>query len=1284
MHFVVVLKGTEQKIRRVPKESAHDFFLSFPPREEKLALSPSLSRTLRGSLSLSLSLGLTLATDSSVRCSKSSTKVGRELGRFEVGVCVSMVRRSSRIQAASAAVEAKHTNDTNDTNDDDEAHLGDREKPKNKTPRKKKRNGGVTHVEENEQRVHARKRRKETPTMPEQTTNDVQKEQQVATRKKKARTRRRKRGRGVDAERNEDGGGAFFLPLRALGLVTSSGAAPCLSWAGRRAYVTTSNGAGWQCYDVTRNKPRLVLAATQQQQQQRQRYSAQKATRAMITAMAVIKPGVTAVALGEDVYVYVRAHAVAVLKAAAAMTTTTAAVTRRDVNDGRMMTARVVQLVPLGKKAMIVLMSDARLLVFDTESVLRRIKTLKSGGGGGGGGVHHGGGSSVSDYTMGQKHRGTATVKPDGIVEADPDREFGVLGGKRPSCVMHPPTYVNKVVVGGRSTKLQLWNMSSGELVHTLHSSPDEGVVSLEAAPALDVVAAGTESGNVVLINLRRDAVLFTLGCGPGAALSMSFTRAGAPRLAVGSARGGISVWDLETRRRTCNLPDAHQGEELRCIEYIEDARGTTLLSCGCDNAIRTWRVERASSATNRGISSGIGANVGGSGERLTLLCERSGHVRAPIHVRFCGDRTVLSAGGAGGTNAMRVDSVIQEHRGVALSQKGLGTGDHLAPVHGTAICTLRSKDWCDAITCHEGRRSAVTWRLSHARMGENDLVPPGGAAVTAVALSACGNFALVGTGTGAVHRFNMQSGLYRGEYKVSTPAGSAVRRVGKDKHVLAIEALGVDGGNRHMLSACAGGLAGVWDFKTRKPVSFLRLGSPVSRSSMHGVSGLAALALAGTVSAFSLVVVDVGAARVVRRLVGHKDRITSLAWSPDARLLLSSGMDASIRIWDVPAARCVQVMHTSPPATSIALSPSADLMASTHVGCRGVYIWRNMRLFGDAAADADRDTAAPSYMVDLPHVRADARDGDDGDVDVDDNGTPPPPTTTPHGVGADDIASYGGDMSGVHSDENGLYVDNSEIEDGDSEDGRDGSDDDVGDEQWANGWHAAGGDGDLTLSTVAEDTIQAMLQPELVRARNKPIDAPKKPEAAPFFLPTAPSLGGHVQFQVPATDTHDNGDGEESKESGKLSATTTTGTTTTTLRSGLGSLSSIVEAVTGTGTPLAEHVSALIALVRSSPATVLDAELTLVGLGLDDTLAETHLASLLSLVGSALAHGSDTDLMHGFLAMLLSSHAETIARSVELRALADDLHTHVQRAMCNLGDVVAEVRNMLDLIQAR
>lgn len=35
------------------------------------------------------------------------------------------------------------------------------------------------------------------------------------------------------------------------------------------------------------------------------------------------------------------------------------------------------------------------------------------------------------------------------------------------SCLCHPDTYLNKVVVGGVDGSMQLWNFVTGQLVHT-------------------------------------------------------------------------------------------------------------------------------------------------------------------------------------------------------------------------------------------------------------------------------------------------------------------------------------------------------------------------------------------------------------------------------------------------------------------------------------------------------------------------------------------------------------------------------------------------------------------------------------------------------------------------------------------------------------------------------------------------------------------------------------------------------------------------------------------------
>jgi U3 small nucleolar RNA-associated protein 21 len=95
---------------------------------------------------------------------------------------------------------------------------------------------------------------------------------------------------------------------------------------------------------------------------------------------------------------------------------------------------------------------------------------------------------------------------------------------------------------------------------------------------------------------------------------------------------------------------------------------------------------------------------------------------------------------------------------------------------HPAGAAQLRERDWANVVTAHAGDPAAYSWRLAHLALGDAVLGPPAGkrergadphapAPATAVALSSCGNFALVGSAAGRVDRYNMQSGLHRGFY---------------------------------------------------------------------------------------------------------------------------------------------------------------------------------------------------------------------------------------------------------------------------------------------------------------------------------------------------------------------------------------------------------------------------------------------------------------------------------------------------------------------------------------
>lgn len=442
------------------------------------------------------------------------------------------------------------------------------------------------------------------------------------------------------------------------------------------------------------------------------------------------------------------------------------------------------------------------------------------------------------------------------------------------------------------------------------------GVTVLENSPALDTVAVGLSNGRVVVHNVLYDKTVIDFGHdGSGRPVrSCSFSSGqGEPTLAVGGDSGAVSVWSLEGKRLRALVAGAHDGVVVSAHFFPGQP---VLMTAGGDNAVKQW----------------IFDNQDGTAR---LLRFRAGHSAPPTHVTFYGEgKRLLSAGG---DRALRVFSTIQDQQSKELSQvnverraKKLKLAEQelkLPPIRGIAWCEVRERDWANVVTCHAGEPRAYTWRLANGVLGEHALAPPSkvgrdgvadkGKPVCAVAVSACGNFALVGTEGGDVHRFNLQSGLHRGAFKRTaaeegrtagdaSAAANAVRgprrrqlnfrggarsiwniadqshgaNVDASKarvapaHVGAVSAIETDGSNKQVVTGgAADGVVRVWSFATQRLEGEMDTGCGVKLMSLHKPGSLVAAAGADRV----VRVLDVAGMRRVRSLkVRSRGRIYS------------------------------------------------------------------------------------------------------------------------------------------------------------------------------------------------------------------------------------------------------------------------------------------------------------------------------------------------------------------------------------------------------------------------
>eukprot|EP00252_Welwitschia_mirabilis_P019651 TRINITY_DN4608_c0_g1_i1.p1 TRINITY_DN4608_c0_g1~~TRINITY_DN4608_c0_g1_i1.p1 ORF type:complete len:897 (+),score=167.79 TRINITY_DN4608_c0_g1_i1:212-2902(+) len=618
-----------------------------------------------------------------------------------------------------------------------------------------------------------------------------------------------------------------------------------------------------------------------------------------------------------------------------------------------------------------------------------------------------------------------------------------------PSCICHPDTYLNKVLIGSEEGSLQLWNVNSRKKLYEFKGwgSPVRCCVS---SPALDVVGIGCADGKIHIHNIRYDEELVTFThIIRGAVTALAFRTDGQPLLAAGGTSGAISIWNLEKKRLQSVIRDAHDSS-ISSLHFF--ANEPVLISSGNDNSIKEWIFDTS------------------DGE-ARLLRFRSGHSAPPACIRFYGKgRHILSAGR---DRAFRVFSVIQDQQSRELSQghtakraKRLKLKEEeikLPPVIAFDAVEIRERDWCNVVTCHMDDICAYIWRLQNFVIGEHILKPSQAnpTPVKACSISACGNFAVLGTEGGWIERFNLQSGISRGSYIDTAEKHGA--------HSGAVVGIASDSCNTFLISGGYTGDIKVWDFKARELKHRWSLDTTLLKMVFHPGNGLLATAADDMI----LRLHDVNARRLVRKFTGHSDRVTDLCFSGDGKWLLSSSMDGTVRVWDIISSRQLDAMQLDVAVTALSLSPDMEMLATSHVDHNGIYLWANRMLYSGATEIEQFASGSKVVSVHMPTAsqRSESKDNEEDMPDVG-NGKQLATTST--------------------SVEDPLPVQ-------------------VMPEL-------------VTLAMLPKAQWQSLINLDIIKLRNKPIEPPKKPEKAPFFLPSLPNVSGERVFVFDSS----NGDADQ------------------------------------------------------------------------------------------------------------------------------------------------------------
>lgn len=235
---------------------------------------------------------------------------------------------------------------------------------------------------------------------------------------------------------------------------------------------------------------------------------------------------------------------------------------------------------------------------------------------------------------------------------SDPIAQLQV--GFIPKMFLHPPTYLNKLLILG-DEELQLWNVRSGKMIynftessHTLGKILEAGIQEEETSkttelrlgsnliagseenqtslqiyyiansPALDIISIALSDGRVLLMNLKEDRIVHKFKVKDYRVTSMTFSNLDLPLVACGTEQGEIIVWDLNNEKILSRIKNAHGGY----VSYLQFARDELLLYSGSasENSVKQWKYDEAEDSM------------------FYLLRERSGLTGSIKKLRFYGE----------------------------------------------------------------------------------------------------------------------------------------------------------------------------------------------------------------------------------------------------------------------------------------------------------------------------------------------------------------------------------------------------------------------------------------------------------------------------------------------------------------------------------------------------------------------------------------------------------------------------------------------------------------------
>lgn len=476
---------------------------------------------------------------------------------------------------------------------------------------------------------------------------------------------------------------------------------------------------------------------------------------------------------------------------------------------------------------------------------------------------------------------------------------------------VHPETYLNKILVSFSSGDLVLFNIKSKKIIHNFYEFSGETLTCICGSPDPDILALGFISGSIVFYEIKKGQKLFSMKI-EGAVSSLSFRTDELAHLAVGSSRGDVLIFDLDSHKLEHIIP-VHS-KAVSSLFFVPQQ--PLLVTTSGDNSIKEYLFESS---------------------EYRCLRQRSGHFKPPSNIRFYGEdsRFLVSSGS---DRSVRFSSIFKDNQNFEFSQGSLqkiaaklktSEEDLKFPeISEIDVFETKTLKWDNMLTSHIDQAYAKTWRFDRKSIGQHTLESTDKSIVKHVSISSCGNFGILSTVSGSIDVFNLQSGIKR-------------------KHIKAFNEVEIiasftDSTNTLIVSVSKGGMLKTFDFSNGCLLNSFDLESFVTRATINKDTELIAVSCADNI----IRVFDFSSLRVVRIFTGHSAPIQDIKFSADSKWLVSCSDDKSIRTWDMPSGNLADVLLVDKIPTSVALSRNLEFLATSHEDEIFISLWSNRSLY--------------------------------------------------------------------------------------------------------------------------------------------------------------------------------------------------------------------------------------------------------------------------------------------------------------------------------------------------